>query len=336
MQKRTSGRILTLVLAAMSFLVALTACEASTEEHPELEEVHIQVMWVPNAQFAGYYVAMDKGYYRDEGLKIVFNEYDEQVAVKDAVVEGRAEFGIDGADQVIVARSEGKHLTALAVHYRLNPSAYASLKDKGIKSPQDLRGKRIGILPDNTGTIFKAMIGKHGLSESDVVLVEYSFDFGMLYRGEADVIPIYLFDEPYVMAKEGYELNIILPEDYGIHAYGDTLFTTEQLVQEQPDLVLRFVRATLKGWRYAIENPEATVDIVLKYDDPGYHDREYELHILDNQAPLIHTGENEIGWMKQSVWQDMHNMLLDQGLIERPIDINKAYTMEYLNKIYGN
>lgn len=324
-----------LLIAAVLSPFTLIACKQEPVEHVDLEEVRIQTMWVPNAQFAGYYVAIEKGYYRDEGLKVSFNEYDEGVAVKDVVAEGGAEFGIDGADQVIVARSEGKPLVAVAVHYRLNPTAYASLKEKGIKRPEDLVGKKIGILPDNTGTIFKAMIRKHGLSESDMEFIEYGYDFGMLYSGTVDLIPIYIFDEPYIMMREGYELNIILPEDYGIHAYGDTLFTTEQLVRERPDLVLKLVRATLKGWQYAIENPQAAVDIVLKYDDPDYNDKEYETFILTNEAPLVHTGEDYIGWMRQSVWQDMHDMLLEHELIKQPVDIQEVYTMKFLNEIYG-
>jgi NitT/TauT family transport system substrate-binding protein len=133
--------------------------------------------------------------------------------------------------------------------------------------------------------------------------------------------------------EAGYELNFIWLDDYGIHFYADTIVATEQLVQENPELVQRFLRATLEGWRYAIENQEEAVDMTLQYDAELGKDRQERM--MQAQIPLIHTGDSEIGWMEDSVWQEMYQMLLDGGILDQPIDLSEAYTMQFLNSIYG-
>ncbi|MFW6120392.1 MAG: ABC transporter substrate-binding protein [Petrotogales bacterium] len=326
--------IMIVLLTTTLIIMSISGCIET--EQQELEEIKIQTMWGSNAQFAGYYVAMEKGYYEKEGIKVVFNEYDENVPVKDAVAEGLADFGIDGANQIIIGRSEGKPLKAVAVHYRMSPTAaFASLKEAEITTPLDWEGKKIGFLPDSTGAIFKTIVNKYGLNESNITYIQYGYDFNLLYHGTVDVIPIYIFDEPYIMEQEGYEIDTILAYDYGIRFYGDTLFTTDQMIENNTNLVHKFVSASLKGWRYAIENPNVTIDIVLKYDHEDYHSREYETYILTHESPLVHTGEDYIGWMRNSVWQEMYNTLSDQGMIDSPINVSECYTMEFLEKIYG-
>lgn len=336
---------LTPILAAsVIFLIILVAVFVSKEDpqkkevvkNKPLREVRIQTMWVPNGQFAAYYVAMEKGYFEAEGLKVSFNPYNEEVAVKDAVINGDADFGIDGADQVIFARSEGKKLKAISVNYRLNPTAFASLAEKNLKKLTDFVGHKIAILPDNTGTVFKTMLKKNGIREDQLTLVPYGYDFKMLYDGIVDVIPIYLFDEPYKLKKEGYSINILLPEDYGVEGYGDTLFTSDELIQKDPELVKKFLKASLKGWQYAIEHIDETAKIMLKYDHQDYKELEYEKFILTNQSPLVHTGEDYIGWMKPETWQGIYQMLIEQKMIKNQFPIEDAYEMKFLKEIYSS
>lgn len=325
-----SAMISVLILAFI-----LTACSQGNPQTEELTELKIQTMWVPNAQFAGYYVAMDKGYYAEEGLKVVFNEYDEEVAVKEAVTEGSADFGIDGADQVIVGRSEGKPLKAIATPARINPTAFASLKEKNILKPADLANTKAGYLPDNTGLIFDVMISRLGVDESNISRVPYGYDFNMLYSGEVDVIPVYIYDEPYIMEQEGYQVNVLHPQKFGIKFYGDTIFTTEQMIKEKPELVEGFLKASLRGWQYALENQDETLGIVMKYAHEDYQDEAYEEYILSRSAPLIHTGEDHIGWMKAEVWSEMEQVLNEEGFLEKPVNAEDCYTLEFLNTVYA-
>lgn len=306
----------------------LVGCQRPTSD--EIEEITIQVMWVPNAQFIGYYVAIEKGFYLDEGLDVSFIPYDEDISVRDAVANGQADFGIDGAQEVLIGRGEGQPLTAVFVNYRIDPTAFASLVESDIKHPEDWRGKNIGILPDSTGTIFKAIMANYGLSEDEINFIDYGYDFSMLTDGTVDVIPVYIFDEPYALEQMGYKINTLLAYDYGVSSYGDTLFTTNSLITKRPDLVERFVRATQEGWRYALENREEAIEIILEYDDEGYHDFDYENHILSHEAPLVHTGKDQIGWMKDEIWQEMYSLLHGAGILQQPFDPAEVFTNQFL------
>jgi NitT/TauT family transport system substrate-binding protein len=320
-----------LLLLIISISLSVTSCKSHIEP-VALQTIHVQVMWVPNAQFAGYYVAMEKGFYQDVGLEVIINPYNEHTSVRDAMMEGKAEFGIDGAFEVLLGCGEKQPLKAIFVDYRIDPTAFASLKSKQITHPEDWVGKKIGILPDSTGSVFRAIAMGYNIDVNQMTFKEYNYDFSMLTEGEVDVIPIYIFDEPYVLEKMGYQIDTILAYDYGIKSYGDTLFTTENFITENPEIVRNFVQATAKGWQFALEHQEETLDIVLRYDDEGYHDREYERYILVNESPLVHTGEDKIGWMREEVWQDMNEILITNKMIDHPIDISNCYTNAFLDQ----
>jgi ABC-type nitrate/sulfonate/bicarbonate transport system substrate-binding protein len=121
--------------------------------------------------------------------------------------------------------------------------------------------------------------------------------------------------------------------DYGIRFYADTIVASEKLIRQKPELVKRFLRATLKGWRYAIENQVEAVELTLKYDPTLTKD--LQLKMIKAQIPLIHTGNVNIGWMEKSIWEEMHQTLLDAGVLAQPINLTEAYTMQFLNDIYG-
>jgi len=128
------------------------------------------------------------------------------------------------------------------------------------------------------------------------------------------------------------DVNLIWAEDYGIHFYSDTLFTTDQIIADNPDLVLRFLRATLKGQQYAIEHPQEALQFSLKYavdQDPELQNR-----MLTASIPLINTGQDHIGWMRAEVWQDMQDILLQQNLISETFPIDHFVSMQFLEDVY--
>jgi NitT/TauT family transport system substrate-binding protein len=135
------------------------------------------------------------------------------------------------------------------------------------------------------------------------------------------------------LRQNGLKLNLIWPSDYGIHFYSDTLVTTDRLIAEKPDLVTRFLRASLRGWKDAIEDYQDAVKVTLKYaqtKDPGL-----QTTMMEAMLPLVHTGEDQIGWMKAEVWQGMYRVLLDQKLLATPFEVSHAYTLRFLNETYG-
>ena len=135
------------------------------------------------------------------------------------------------------------------------------------------------------------------------------------------------------LRQEGLKLNLIWPSDYGIHFYSDTLVATDETIKEKPDLVTRFLRATLKGWQDAIGNSEEAVATTMKY--ARVKDPQFQTAMMEGLLPLVHTGEDQIGWMKPAVWQGMYDVLLEQKILNAPFEVNQAYTMRFLEEIYG-
>jgi len=135
------------------------------------------------------------------------------------------------------------------------------------------------------------------------------------------------------LERAGYKLNLIYPDDYGVHFYADTIFTTDDLVAKNSDLVTRFLRATLKGWTYAVENPTTIGPMVLKYQPAA--DAALEDAKMIASLPLVNTGEDFIGWMKPETWTGMEKTLREQGVLTKPVDVMQAYTMQFVKEIYG-
>ena len=295
------------------------------------DQVSVRLKWAHEAQFAGFYAADQKGFYAEENIAVTQNpgglEYDEALMV----ASGQDDFGIVVAEEVLAARGKGIPLVTIAVIYRKNPSVFFTLKESGIKKPVDFIGKKVAVNPDDFQ--LPAMMARLGIDMAQFEAVPPDYSMDAFFAGEVDVWEGYLTSQVLTAREKGYELNIIYPDDYGIHVYGDSIVTTERMIEENPDLVERFLRATLRGWYYAIENPAEAVDMTLQYDP--LLDRNHQMRMMETQTPLIHTGEAEIGRMEDSVWQQMHQMLLDGGVLAQPINISEAYTTQFLNKIYG-
>ena len=312
----------------------LAACRPQEVENPP-DEVSLQLKWVHQAQFAGFYVAQERGYYAEENIEVTFIEGGPGIETVEQVVTGQADFGVGAPESILMRCSQGESIVAIAAIYRRNPTVFVALADSGIERPTDFLGRNVAVAGVTEFELqLKAMIERLGLDIHQIQIVPHSYDLTPLYNGEVDSIAVYSTGGVIRARQAGYELNLIWPGDYGVHVYADTLITTDQLIAENPDLVTRFLRATLRGWREAIEDPEAAVASTLKYAKEA--DAELQAQMMEASLPLIHTGEDQIGWMRAEVWQGMHDILLEQGLLDEPVDLGKVYTMEFLQKVYGD
>ena len=310
---------------------SLTACSPKSVATPTA--VTVQLKWVNQAQFAGFYVTADKGYYSEENINIKFSPGGTGINIMDEVTSGRAQFGVIGAEKIIIARSEGKPVKAIATIYRRNPFVVVALPESGITKPVDLIGRTINIGGTDGLVQFTAMMSKLKLDIHKVNITPYSYDLQPFLNGQIDATPAIAAGSLIDILKQRPDANLIWAEDYGIHFYADTIFTTDQIIAENPDLVLRFLRATLKGHQYAIENPDEATQISLHYaKDPTL---EVQHQMMIASIPFINTGEDHIGWMKPEIWAGMEKTLSEQGLLTAPMDITQAYTIQFLQGIYG-
>src|SRR5271163_2142895 len=217
------------------------------------ESVTLRLKWFHQAQFAGFYVAKEKDFYKSAGLSVDIQPGGPDFAAIQMVAGGNEQFGATGADQILIARSKGVPVVALAVIFRRNPFVLFSLAKSGIKTPADFVGKNVGVkIGGNEELIYRAVLAKAGVDKSKLTETPVKFDIAPLLAGTVDVWPGYLINEVLAAKEKGFEVNVISPSEFGIDFYADTLFTTEKMLKEKPELVKKFVAATLKGWSAAI------------------------------------------------------------------------------------
>lgn len=321
------------ILTAMLLVIMIVVACGSEKKEPSPDQVTVQLKWINQAQFAGFYVAQEQGYYADENISVTLVEGGVGTDPVGQVATGLADFGVDGADRVLASRGQGNPVVAIAVIFRKDPLAFVAMADSGITQPSDFLGRTAAIGGGQADLQFKAMMNKLGLDSEQVTIIPNMTDYSNFYDGEADITNGYSTGGLIRIRRAGYDINLIWPSDYGVHLYADTLITTDQLITENPDLVTRFLRATLRGWRTAVENPETAVNDTLHYSADEYDDMQTEM--FDAVIPLVHTGEDQIGWMQANVWDGMYQMLLELGLLAQPFDVTTVYTMEFLVDIYG-
>jgi NitT/TauT family transport system substrate-binding protein len=311
-------------IRAMASVVLLALCGLCASAHAD-DSVTVRLKWYNQAQFAGFYVAQEKGYYKASGLTVNIQPGGPDFPAVQMVAGGNEQFGVTGADQILIARSKGVPVVALAVIYRRNPFVLFSLKKSGIKTPADFAGKKVGVkIGGNEELIYRAVLAKAGIDKSKFTEIPVKFDITPLLAGAIDVWPGYLINEVLAAKEKGFAVNIIRPADYGIDLYADTLFTTEKMLKEKPDVVRKFVAATLKGWNAAIAAPEDAAKITVKYGDKLTY--AHELAMMQASVPLLKPDGKPLGFMDEAGWNSAQKLLLAAGFQKDPVDVTKAFT----------
>ena len=311
------------------FFVAASACGNATP--PPLTSISLQLNRPHGAAFAGFYAAVENGYSAEEGLNITFLEGGPSIDEIALVVDGTAQLGVIAGDVLLLGRDEGKHVRAVATILRHEPFVFFSLADSGITRPEDFIGKKILVSP-NTIPRLHAMLGRVGIAPDQVIEVSTG-DFTALYTGEIDVAGGALNSTILQVQRDGYKVNLIYLDNYGLHFYSDTLFATDEFIAANPDMLTRFLRASFRRWTYVVENPETVAAMVLKYDPNA--DSSFETAKMIATLPFVNTGEDYIGWMRPEIWEEMTSSLRDQGFLTSPLDATDVYTLKFIQQIYG-
>ncbi len=330
---RANSRTLAITIITASAFV-LAGC-VGRKDQPELEEVRVQLGWYHQAQWAGFYAAEINGYYKAKGLAVkLVPRPKPSTNVISLVSSGSADFGTTNGVGIIQARADEVAITAISAIYRRDPAVFMTLAEKDIRQPKDFPGRTLRAMNlVGNGAVFRAMMGHLELDPNSVTEVDAGYDLTPFFEGRIDIWPGFLTDEVLTARELGYELNIILPEYYGVHLYGMVLFARDDLIQNKPDLVVRFLAATLEGWRWAIENPDEAAGMALVYN-PSL-DEMHELRLMEATLPLIHTGEDQIGWMRRDVWFQTYELLRGQNVLRKELDIEEVYTTKFIEMIYG-
>ena len=232
-------------------------------QSPSLETITMQLRWKHQFQFAGYYAAKHKGFYRELGLDVTIVAGEPGKTPVREVLEGRAEYG-EANSESLYEFLNGQPLVALAAIFQHSPSVLLTLKKSGIKFPQHLIGKKVMMVGGTDDFDFLAMMVNEGVDVDSVNIIPSSYNIQDLIDGKVDAFNAYLTNEPFYLEERNVEGHLISPVNYGVDFYSDILFTTREEIKNNPERVKAFREASIKGWEYAMENTEEIIDLILK------------------------------------------------------------------------
>jgi PAS domain S-box-containing protein len=291
----------------------------------KIQNVTLQLKWKHQFQFAGYYAAIEKGYYKELGINVDLKEAVVGKNPSNEVIDGKAEFGVCNSD-IILMRSQNKKAVVLATVYQHSPLILLASKKSGIYHVQDLIGKRIALEPNEADIV--AYISDEGVPLNKCKIEYHTFNTDKLINGEIDAITAYTTDELYSMQKANFDYSIIDPSMGGIDFYGDVLFTTEKFIKNNPELVDNFRKASLKGWKYAMNHPEEIIQLIYnKYSQR--HSIEHLRFEAEKMKNLIMPDVVEMGYTNPGRWEAISKTYKNLKMIDESFSTKGLLYSDY-------
>ena len=236
----------------------------NAKEEKSLEKVSLQLQWLDQFQFAGYYMAKEKGFYRDVGLEVELKKFDYALNPIDEVLSRRATYGI-GRSSLIIDADKGKKIKLLSAIFQSSPLVYIAIQESNIRTIKDFKGRRVMLTTDTSLSVdIHAMLNQAHLEINDIQEIEHTFNIQDLIDNRTDLMASYISNEPFLLEQRGIKSVIFDPKDYGFNFYSDIIFTTADEVQSNKRRTINFQNASLKGWAYAFSHIEESVDLILK------------------------------------------------------------------------
>ena len=303
-------------------LTALASIEANA-----LEPVSIQLKWMHQFQFAGYYMAKEKGYFEQAGFEVDILERDLATSPIEDVLSGKATFGIADSS-IVLQRLQNKPVVITSTIFQMSPLVFMSLKSSGIKSPYDLKSRRIMFQRNVDDAALQAILHLFNIDQTDFIFIPHNFDNWALLKKSTDVMSAYISDQPLLYELKDIEVNIIDPSSYGIDFYGDLIFTTEEYAKNNLENIERFNQAVYRGWSYAIENQEETISIILeKYNDKL--ERDWLIREAKATTSIIKYGLVPLGTVFPDRFIRIANTYKELGMAPASAQINGLLLDDY-------
>jgi ABC-type nitrate/sulfonate/bicarbonate transport system substrate-binding protein len=232
--------------------------------NPPLKKVTLQLSWFDQFQFAGYYMAKEKGFYKDAGFDVEIIPFRFGLDIPKDVEEGKTDFAI-GRETLILERASGKSIVALYALFQVSPLILIAKESSNIKSIRDFMGKRIMATIDDASEVsLKAMFNASHLSNKAYTFIEHSHNIQDLVDEKVDIISAYISKAPFDLKQQNVPYRVFSPSENGFDMYSDFLFTSEKLIKENHDMVVAFKEASLKGWQYAYSHIDESVDVIFE------------------------------------------------------------------------
>lgn len=321
-----------IVLLMLGLAVSLMGCISINpiDEAGAVRKIKLPMGYIPNIQYAPFYIAVDKGYFADENIEI---EFDYSFETDGVALTGAGElpFAVASGEQVLLARSQGLPVVYAFAWYQQFPISVIAKPELGITSPEDLRGKKIG-LPGRFGANYigvEALLFSAGIDHSEVEYDAIGFNQVESYAiGTSDIVVVYTANEPIVLRAQGYEVTELRVSDYA-QLTANGIITNEMTIANEPELIRSMARALARGIEDTIASPNEAYDISLKFvENLKDQDKDVQMQVLNTSIEFWKA--ERIGFSDPQAWENMNELLVKMGLITKPVDLSKAFTNEFV------
>jgi NitT/TauT family transport system substrate-binding protein len=315
------------LLTILVFLAFLTSCQMA--EQPT-QKIRLPMGFIPNIQYAPFYVAVDKGYFAEAGIELEFDYSFETDGVA-LVGANQTPFALVSGEQVLLARAQGIPVVYVTGWFQQFPVAIVAKSEAGITSPADLIGKKVG-LPGLFGASYiglRALLNDAGVAESDLTLDSIGFNqVEALATDQEQAIVGYFSNEPIQLRSQGYDVVEIRVADY-VQLAANGIITNEETIANNPEIVMGLVKAFLRGLEDTIANPDEAYEISKKYvENLAEADETVQKEVL--AASIEFWRSDPLGFSDPAAWKNMQTVLLDMGLLTEPLDLDKAFTNDFI------
>lgn len=315
-------------------VIAFSGCSLSkptpTPTSSAPEKITLAMGYIPNVQFAPFYMAVEKGYFAAENIEVEF-DYGMETDLLKLVGAGELQFAVASGDQVILARAQGLPVVYVLNWYRRFPVCVVSLKEKGIQGAKDLVGKTVGI-PATEGASYigwRALLHAEGIDETRVNLQVIGYtQVASLTEGRVDAAVCYALNEPVQLSQAGYSIDVTYVADYA-NLVSNGLITNEQTIAERPQLVRRLVQAVLRGLRYTIEHPDEAFAVCKEYvpEIAGENEALQKAVLLES---IRFWQGDQLGHSDRAAWEESQRIMRQVGLIEGEVDVEKLFSNQFV------
>ena len=333
---RTYQMLFILLVAA---LLGITACSpANTTANAAMTPVTFQMGWFHDYSASPFQQAETNGHFTAAGLDVTVNPggFDSEgnyINPLNALLNGDAQFGTISSSTLLLERAKGTPLVAVASIAQRSPISLISLAETGIVTPADLVGKTVAVTDDVARYTLEALLNAQEIPVDAVNIVPRpGFGIDPLLNGDVDALSGWILNEGLLVTEAGREPNILLYSDYGINSYSFLIVTTEKMIEDQPDVVQGMVQALIEGTQDVVNNLDKAADVTVQYNSEL--NRDEQLARLQIFLPLINPPGEVLGNIDRAVLELEHQLLLDNGLLTEAVDLDAAYTLEFINKVH--
>ena len=331
MKRSTVITLLVIAMAVAGFFV-WKSYDRPASETKEKYQASIRFGWIPSASFAGEIAGMNK-FAANHNLSLKCEAGGPGLNSIQLVQTGQNTFGTLAADEVLAANDKGADFVIIGVINYYSPGGFVSLADKNIKTPKDFEGKKVGILPFGSTTLwYESMVRKNNVNKKSISVITISPDLKPFLSGNYDIQPVFVYDETVTLDQQNVKYNLIEPKNFGVTLKGPVYFCKRQTLEKNPEMVKAFIETVADGWNYAIKNIDSSIAMLKKFAPETDPVREKQVltkaisyYTLYKGQPLNSDYESWIVTIKE---------LKELGVIKNDVDIRNIVKLDYINNYY--